>query len=142
MLGINGGDRCYRGLMSAEPLPKENRVRYNYAVCTKDILDFDSIGRTLAVENCEDVDCSALCCLGEARMAYDFNTHTRTFLGIEIDASGLPELDQSEIKGFKYQACFNSLLKEAARAASGHAILTPKQLSDFVKLFSKKCLKK
>ncbi|MBN2718918.1 MAG: tetratricopeptide repeat protein [Deltaproteobacteria bacterium] len=125
------------GVLRVDPILRDGKIQYSYPVCAKDILNFDNVGKTLAVENCEDVECNSLCYLAEAEFEYNLRTGEKTFLAVRLkEAYSTDKADYG--KEYRYQYCFNSLLNQVTK--DGTTRLTPQKLAEFVTSFSKTCL--
>jgi len=131
-----GGDRCNGGLTRAEVVREGDAVAIEYTMnlTPPDVLELSAAGRALGMRAYDDLEASALSCVGTA--TYRYVDGDATLVGVLLDEA--PIVDQEGwTEDYPRQSCFNALANERIREGSRQ--LGPAELEAFAEAFGARC---
>jgi len=126
---LAGGDRCNGGV------DKAALWEYTSNMTSADLIQFAN-DDSFSIEPYKDLDASAIGCVAKAYYHFDSETQTANFEYVKLDVN----FNQSPewTKEFKYQACFNQLIKKYIK--DGRQQLRDAGVKAFAAEFKKTCM--
>lgn len=136
LLEGTGGDRCNGGLSRAQVVREDDAVAIEYTMnlTPPDVLELSPAGRALGMRAYDDLEASALSCVGTA--TYRYVDGETTLVGVLLNET--PLVDQEGwTENYPRQSCFNTVANERIRA--GRRQLRPPELEAFAEAVGARC---
>ena len=138
-IGEVGGDRCNGGISIQDS--NNNSFTVSKNLTPVDLINVTQMGKKLKIEPYEDLESSAMSCVGTKKTQYFVKNSKINFKLLGYDLSEEPNDDPDWVKRYKYQECFNKELKKM-KGHLANQLATQKALENFVSQFSSSCIKK